>query len=363
MRKLLQGILIVILSQNTFGQHETDKSHERFIKYLEMEKVDSIYNSSLKKDDHNEKALLYRNQFGWALNKVEQLKKDIPSILELPLYSGEMAYESVFSPQKFPPTEWNRFYEICIELEKHFESNAIIYREILGIKTKLQWLTRNDKGLSIDLPKLLEKLNTNSDAYPMMLFHYGNLLIRNGENLEAQKVFEKGLKLNLEGDFLNSLIQIHANDKDFEKVISYEEQILGDPSGVLLYNLAEAQLKKNNRKKADKYFSAFISNFEYINYYPYVKIEFDNTVHHVEPVELELLGDFYVTSNEELACKLYDNANKILSDSNEERFYKQQMMTIQDETVKKKMIEEFEKHKIEQQELQGRIINKLKNCR
>ena len=185
-------------------------------------------------------------------------------------------------------------------------------------------------------------------------------MIRNDKTSEAEKVYEKGLRLNPERNFLKSLILIYSNNKYFEKVISCEEQILGDSSGILLYNLAEAKLKKNNRKHADKYFGSFISKFKYINYEPYVQIEYDNTVHHVEPVQLELLGDFYVTSNNELACKFYENAVKILSSSNEQMFFKKQMMAIQDERKKKEMIEKFEKHKIEQQKLLDRINIKLK---
>ena len=105
MRKLLFGILFLTLNLASFGQQNTDELHKRFLQYLQIKKVDSIYNSSLKQDKNDEETLLYRNHFGWALNKTEQLKKDIPAILELPSHSMEMAYERIFRPQKFPPSE------------------------------------------------------------------------------------------------------------------------------------------------------------------------------------------------------------------------------------------------------------------
>ena len=359
MIKILLGIFLFSLTISTFGQHETDKLHNKFVKYLKIEKIDSIYNSSLKKDENSEQALLYRNQFGWALNKVEQLKKDIPAILKLPTHSSEMAYLKIFRPQKFPPTEWNIFYEISIELEKHFESNPIVSKEILAIKTKLEFLTRKDKALLIDLPKLLEKLNNNSSAYFAMLNQYGNLLIRNNEKTKAQKVFEKGLQLNSDEYFLLGLIQLHSNNKNYEKVISYEQQILSDSSGIMLYNLAEAQMKNNNRKKADKYFRLLISKFKYTDYEPYVQLEYNNFSYSLQPFQLETLGDFYFKIEKQLAYEFYEKALKILSNTND-IFFKKQLMAIQDETEKKKMIEKFEKNKIEQQELLNRINNKLK---
>jgi hypothetical protein len=331
-----------------------------------MEKVDSMYNSYLETNENNEayeQALLYRNQYGWALNKIEQLKNDIPAILKLPAHTHEMAYERIFRPQKFPPTEWNRFYEISIELEKSFEDNSIEYREILGIKTKLEFLTRNDKALLIDLPKLLVRLNNDSEAYSAMLWQYGNLLIRNDEKIEAQKIFEEGLKLNTENDFLKSLIRSYSADREFEKVIKYEDQILRDSSGVLFFNLAEAYLNSNEVNKAKKYFNLFTSKIEYIDYEPYVKIEYDNTVNHISPSQLEVLGDFYFESEKELACKFYGYAAKIISDSNEEMFFKKQLMAVKDEVQKKDMIDKYEKYKREQQELLMRINKKIEKCK
>lgn len=366
MSKLLTGILLCFIAFNSIGQVDNDEMHKRFLQYLEMEKVDSIYNSYLEIDENNEayeQALLYRNQYGWALNKIEQLKNDIPAILKLPNHSHEMAYERIFRPQKFPPTEWNRFYEISLELEKSFEINSVEFREILGIKTKLEFITRNDNALLIDLPKLLELLNSDSNAYSAMLWQYGNLLIRNDEDTKAQKVFEKGLKLNLDGDFLKSLIRIYSDNKEFEKLISYEEQILSDSSGVLLFNLAEAYLKSDEINKAEKYFNLFISKIEYVDYEPYVKIEYDNTVYHVSPSQLEILGNFYFERDNQLSCKFYENAAKIISNSNEERFFKKQLMAVNDKAQKKRMTEQFEKHKREQQNLLVRINKKIEKCK
>lgn len=273
-----------------------------------------------------------------------------------------MAYERIFEPQKFPPTEWSRFYEISIELEKSFEVNSIEYREILGIKTKLEFLTRNDKALLIDLPKLLELLDKDSEAYSAMLWQYGNLLIRNNEKGEAQIIFEKGLGLNSKNDFLKSLIRLYSENKEFKKVTKYEDQILNDSSGVLLFNLAEAYLNGNERNKGEKYFNLFISKIEYIDYDPYVKIEYDNTVYQITPNQLEILGDFYLERDKELACKFYSSAVNILSNSNDEMFFKKQLMAIQDEVQKKELVEKFESYKKEQKELLLKINKKIEKC-
>jgi tetratricopeptide (TPR) repeat protein len=234
MKNILPIILLCIFAQNSLGQADNAEMHSRFLQYLKMEKVDSIYHSHLNitpDDEGYEEALLFRNQNGWALNELEQLKKDIPAILQLPEYAHEMAYERVFRPQKFPPAEWNRFFEMSNELVKFFDTSSIEYREILGIKTKLEFITRNDSALLLDLPKLLERLNMDSEAYSAMLWQYGNLLLRSNNKKEAEKVFESGLNLNSKGDLFSSLIHLYSSNNDFEKIIKYEHQILEDSSG------------------------------------------------------------------------------------------------------------------------------------
>ncbi len=357
---------ICLSSICSFGQVENAALHEKFLQYIKSEKIDSLYHSYLKvneADQRYEDALLFRNQYGWALHELEQLKKDIPAILQLSKYSSDMAYEKIFRPQKFPPSEWNTFLEMATELEKHFASNPNEYREILGIKTMLEFITKNDNALKKDLPKLIELLRKDSDAYSMMLWQYGNLLIRAGSIHEAISVFDKGWNQTADIKFLQSLIQLYSVNKEYEKVINFENQIYKDSSGILFFNLAEAYYNQNNLKNAEKHFKYFIEKFKLIDYNPFIQIEYDNTVYNVSPVQLELLGDFYLKKDKKSSCEYYRLASKIINNSSEDKFFQKQLISVKDEEQKSIMTSKFEKHKEEQLVLLNRLEKKLNECK
>jgi tetratricopeptide (TPR) repeat protein len=366
MKTILLRTLFCLLALNSFGQSDTDKLHSRFLHYLKMEKVDSIYNSFLEVKENDigyEKALLYRNQNGWLLNKTEQLKKDFVAILKLPSHSHQMAYVRIFRPQKSPPSEWNRFLELSIELEKSFDPKSTEYRELLGIKTMLELITRNNEALLLDLPKLLERLDKNSKAYSSSLWQYGTLLIRNGNKKEALKVYEEGANLGPDTKFLKSLMRLYSENKDFKKVLKYKEKILADSSGVLLYYLGEAYSEKGENETALEYFTRFTSEFEYSEHEPDVAISYENTVYHLTEIQLEKLGDFFLELDKKQSCKFYEYAKRIIQNSNEERFFKKQLMAIKDENQKKAFIEKHETHKKEQVKVLTRISKKAESCK
>ena len=267
MKKIHALFSIFLFSICSFGQMDNDGLHEKFLQLLKKEKIDSIYYSYLKVNEGDQKyeeALLYRNQYGWALHELEQLKKDFPAIIKLSRYSNEMEYEKTLHLQRFPPSEWNNLLELATELEKHFESKPIEHREILGVKTMLEFITKNDSALILDASKLLKLMSKNSEAYSMMLWNYGNVLIRTDNNKQAINVFEKGLNQTTNIRFLHSLVRLYYFNKEYEKIISFENQINNDSSGILFFNLAEAYLKQNNIEKAEKYFPLVATIFIFI---------------------------------------------------------------------------------------------------
>src|SRR6187431_59441 len=178
----------------SMGQNDDAKQHEAFNYIMKKDKVDSMYTIYSKvgpSDKDYMAALFFRNQFGWALGKTSQLKKDIPAILSLPGYSKEFAYSRVFRPQKFPASEWSRFYYISDTLCQYFSKDPLIYKELLGIKTMLEFLTKKDAELLIDLPVLSSMLDTTSEAYSSLMWEYGNVLLRTNQREKAFLVFEK----------------------------------------------------------------------------------------------------------------------------------------------------------------------------
>jgi len=366
MRKYIILISVCFFSSFSFGQNEKEEKHAAFSKYLKDHKIDSLYNSYLKVkkgDPQYEKALLYRNQYGWALNELEQLEKDIPALLTLITKDKQMSYSKVFQPQKFPPFEWDRFYNMSVALDQHFDTSSIEHREMLGVRTQLEFLTGNDLALKTDLPKLLKLLSKDSDAYSSMLWQYGNLQLRIATKDDALATFEKGWNQTGEHAFLESIVQLHSKNKDYVKVIQLEKDILIDSLQILFFNLGEAYSQKNDIPKAKKYFDLFSKQFKFIDYEPYVQIESNDIVYDVAANQLETLGEFYSDKSKIRSCEYYQYASKIVHHSkNEERMFQKKLSAMTDEQQKKDWLEKYEEKKKERTEFSDRIDKKLAAC-
>lgn len=366
MRKILSALLFLGISLSSFAQPSTEELHKMFLAYLEKGNVDSIYNhyGKVGKDDPAyEEALEYRNQYGWAMNKVEELKKDIPAILSLDKYAGEMVYGRIARPQEFPPSEWGRFITMATELLQYFEKDSAVYRELIGLKTQLEYVSGNDEALLRDLPKLLSLLDPKGDAYPVLLWQQANLFLRNDQLPQAIELLKKGLELKNKSDHLHSLVELYSSHKEFDKVLELEKNIVADPSGILLFNLAEAQWKAKKEKEAKKNFDLFVSKLTFNEKNNFVELRSNTIVYSIYPEKLSVLGDFYFASNKEEACKYYSFAKEILSEPKEDAFSNRRLEMTKDEAKKQKMIAKKEKKQKEDAQLLAELESKLKKCR
>lgn len=354
--------LFIFLAISASAQDKTEEMHRYFLLYLQEEKIDSLFTEFSKigpGDEGYEEALLYRNQYGWALGRIEELKKDIPAILGLPGYSTPLAYERVFRPQKFPPSEWDNFYTIADELEEHFKNTPRIQLEMLSVKTSLDFYANNTQSLLINLPNLISLLNKDSKAYPVMLWQYGSLLLRIDSTEAAWNILESGWNETADIKFLQSLIYSYSWNKKFDQIIDYEDQIQMDSSGSLYYPLGLAYLNKKDSIRAREFFDRYTSKFAFIEKPHNVQIEYNNHVYPVGPDQLEVLGDFYSALNKESSCVYYSYAAGTIENSNDEARFKRELSMIKDENQRTKMKLEFIEHQKEQQERLKRIQEKL----
>src|SRR5690554_8071034 len=114
----LNPILVIIalaFCLRSLGQSNTVEFRYPLVKLHDIEQIDSIYNLALsvsKSDKNYKKALLFRNENGWDLNKVEQLKLDIPEILKQEEFSQIMSYLEIFKPFRSDPSKWELYLEI-----------------------------------------------------------------------------------------------------------------------------------------------------------------------------------------------------------------------------------------------------------
>lgn len=332
--------------------------------------ADSLYTLALSVDpsapNYNE-ALLFRNQYGWQLNKVEQLKSDFPKILTLKEYSGELKYFEIFNPQMYPADSWQQFYEIAIKLKMHFKKGTSEYRENLAILVYLERLLNKDEPLISDLRELIDLLDINAENYFYMLFEYGMTQARCGNELDALTTFEKGFQktgnADLKSNFATALFNLYSLHKMYDKVLQHESYIISDTSGIALFYLGEAHSHFGNEKLAGQYFELFSSKFQTNEHNGSVYISSGNLVLPVRPIELEVMGDFFRTRNAEKSCGFYNLGIKILSQPNQDFFYKEQLDAIKDPLDKKKLEENYTKNQKEQNELLEQVTKKAKNCK
>ncbi len=350
---------------------QSPKGHFRYPNsYIsDLSEADSLYTLALAvqaNDADYAKALLFRNEYGWQLNKVDQLKNDFPEILALKEYQGEFKYHEIFDPQHYPPEYWQQFYEIATELKKHFNKETTVYRENLGILTYTEiLLNKNDKLLS-DLPELLGILTPKSDNYFFMLWQFGMAQARDGDDSAAMLTFEEGFqspenKVN-KREFALAVTNLYSLHEMYDKVIEYESYITGDTISSMLFYLGEAYFRTENFTLAEKYFDAYTERFEKDEYSGMVFTSDDNSLNPVRPVDLEVLGDFYLIKDQAKSCEFYNLGIEILSEPKDDLFYEKMLEAIKDPIEEKKMQEHHEKFEQEQASLLDRLKKKAKKC-
>lgn len=363
---LVAGLCCVFIS-GLFGQVKDTAGHNSFMLYLKKTKADSVYNVYLQADEKSDaykynQILRYRNKYGWLLGKVEQLKKDIPSILVRP-YADQMDYNVIFNPEDYPASEWPWFYETAIVLEKYFDEKSNAYREILGVKTKLQTLLKDDEALLKDLPKLLKLLDTESIHFSEKLLEYGNLLIKNNEREKGIGVFEKGLTLDREYLFLESLVILYSDNQEYKKVLEYEAQILNDHSIGLYFYLAEAYLILGDRDMASRYFGLYTAAFKFIENSAYVYVEYGDNLFVVTAQKMKDLGNFYCVEDNGRACNYYNYGLKIINDSDKrKKRLKRQQLVAYSEKEREQLLVAYQEYEKELSQLLVEIQKQMDNC-
>lgn len=350
----------------SIAQTEHEKQHEAFQYIIKKDKIDSLYEIYSKvtpADKNYTEALAFRNQFGWALGKTTQLKKDIPAILSLPTSSNEFPYNKIFRPQKFPASEWSRFYYMSDTLCNYFSKDTSIYRQLLETKTMLEFITQKYTELTIDLPILLSLLDTSSEAYSALMWQYGGALLRTNQREKALAVFEKTYWKTSNNDCLQTMLRMYTTDKSYDKIITLKSEILKDSSGAMLYDLGNAYLNLNQQKEAKIYFKAFVSKIEFIDYYPFAEIKWDNTSYHISTDQLETLGDFYATSDKNKACNYYQLSVKIITKSTDELSFKKQLAAADNEKDRMLIQQKYaDSLKLKEESVQ-RLNQKTKGCK
>jgi hypothetical protein len=352
-----------------YGQSEKELLHEKFLQRMEKEKTESTYQDFRKVKNGDENyiaALVYRNNFGWALDKVENLKEDIPAILGLINFSAPGSYYKIFNPQKFPASEWSRFYDMSVVLLEYFKNDSASFREVFSIKVYLELIMRKDDELLRDLPSALSLFKNEKKFYTCLVREYANVLNRNGRQDEAELIYKNEYEKSGDFQFLNGLVKIYSFRKKYSNILSYSSEIQKDSVGVLLFQLAEAHLNVMDTLNARKYFDLYTSKIivdTNRNPMEVAIVDLNNNIYHnISPRDLEQIGDFYFMVRGSDYCKYYNWAKLLLNQSTEPFLMNKLLIAIDDEKQKKAMLDKMNQDKEESQKMLLRIEVKLQRC-
>lgn len=363
-------ILTLALYLSSCGQSNLGKFVYPNGRLSDIDKIDSLYNLALnvsKTDNNFDKALLFRNEYGWQLGRINQLELDIPEILNKEEYSHEMAYSKILNIQSNDPNNWEEYLELCSSLLKKFKKGSTEYREVLGIKSEICFLTnKNDMALEV-LPEFLNELTKNTDHYFTMLWHYGLAQSNGGDEEKAIITFKKGFKAEIKApnhlQFAKSLMNLYLLHAEYDSIISEKTTILKDTSGVLLYFLGEAYSKKGNTSQALEYFDTYISHFKETERQPYLIIENGFVMHSIRPQHLLVLAEFYSDIDSEKSCKCYNYIQKILSQPKNDILFQKQLAAIKDKDEKDAFKKKHDEYENSLREILKKANNKLKSCK
>jgi hypothetical protein len=307
MKKLLIFITICILitSNGYYAQvSERQEMHEKFQTYIEEEQLERKFKEYKKvkpKDDKYQKVLKERIKLGFILDDTKQLRKDMNALHTLSLSTSEII--QLFKPERFPPSEWERFYATTKTLKAKTikDTSALIF--VTSLQGNLSLLLLEDET-TLNALQELETLVSDSLFYgSFFLDHYINALLDNEKIEEAEEILVSNYKKFESEHLLNRLIALYYEEKEYDKIIAHSSAIKA-ANNVSLYHLALSYEQINKEEEMLDAFENYARLFQFENdAYVYIKKGSSNYL--VPPKHLEKIGDIYFTLEPKAACKYY----------------------------------------------------------
>lgn len=359
-------LLFIILGTSlTFNGYfaqisEREEMQEKFQTYIEDEQLERKFNDYKKvkpKDDKYQKVLKERIKLGFILDDTKQLKRDINSLHSLSLPLEELI--GLFKPNRFPPSEWERFYSTVntLKKEKIEDTTALIF--ITSLQGHLSLLLLEDKT-TLNALQELELIVEDSVFYSSyFLDHYINALIDNEKIDYAMEVLEQSYAKLKSAHILNRLIALYAEEKEFQKIINYSEEIKAENT-ISLFHLALSYENTKDEKKMYNSFENYARLFQFDDG-PFVFIKKGEEMYSVPPENMEKIGDVYYDLEPEAACKYYKLGIVENEPTNYFTLEKFKLAISNDEKLEQLKLK-LEKEDQQKAEIQERIKKKLEKC-
>lgn len=360
MYRFLIPLLFII--NNVFSQQDDrEEMRNNFQTYIEEEQLEKKFKDYKKvkpKDEKFQKVLKERIKLGYILDDTKQLRKDINALHTLSLSATEII--KLFKPERFPPSEWERFYATTNTLKTKTikDTTALIF--VTSLQGNLSLLLLEDQTTLKALQELETLVGDSLFYSSFFLDHYINALLDNEKTEEAENILVSNYKKFKSEHTLNRLIALYYEEKEYDKIIAYSSAIKA-ANNLSLYHLALSYEQTNEEEKMFDAFENYARLFQFENdAYVYIKKGSSNYL--VPPKHLEKIGDIYFNIEPKAACKYYQlgvNENAPTNHFMFERF----KLAISDKEKLEKFKIKLEQEDQEKAAKQERIKKKLEKCK
>jgi hypothetical protein len=371
MNKLILCVFLVI-SGFSYSQIDVAKEraamHKKFIKSIERRDLRWEYEYATYGDQSINDYRL-RVELGWVLGKIENLKTDIPDLLNHKEYAGKAEEEHYYRvPIDLPDTpgsEWQRQTKMATVLYDYFveQSDSVSALLILKLRIEGNYRMENYKEMVPDLAVLIPQIEDDDDYKAYILQIQRNSRMDGDSSIYNEAFFLNVYSESNDIEDLWPLIYSYKVENKDEKILSYKEVILADSVYFLKDVLAESALKLGDYATAKLIYDDFKNKLTKRKHDDYYSIPLVEMSYSIEFSTVLNIANFHYETDPNYARGLYNGIiDGIVNEDN--RFEREQflnkLVSYSDEKKEKELLAfkaDIEKKKeLVLEEARGKIL-------
>lgn len=328
MNKLILFVFLTI-SSLSYSQIDIAKErtamHKKFIRSIEYRDVRWEYEYAMYGDQGINDYRL-RVKLGWTLGKIENLKTDIPDLLNHERYAEKTQYNSDYENPiditQTPGSEWQRQAKMAVILYDYFveQSDSISALFMLKVKSKSNYVLDNDEALIADLELLLPQLDKDSKEWAEMERELILRRLKRGDADLDEDFFISRYRKSNDIDELRPFIIKLANDKNYTGVLKFKDFVVADSAFFLKVVMADCALMAGDTATGKLIYDDFKIGMSKEYSRGDYSIEVGGITYMLDFNSVSKIADFYSKSDPEFACQLYQAIVLGMSHSNHDRF-------------------------------------------
>jgi hypothetical protein len=327
MNKLIL-LAFLVISSFSYSQIDIAKErtamHKKFIRSIEYRDVRWEYEYAIYGDQSINDYRL-RVKLGWTLGKIENLKTDIPDLLNHEQYAEKTQYNSDYeSPidiTQTPGSEWQRQAKMAVILYDYFveQSDSVSALFVLKVKAKSNYVLDNEEALIADLELLLQQLDKDSKEWAEMERELMLRRLKRGDaDLDEDFFISRYWKSN-DIDELRPIIMKLANDKNYADVLKFKDFVVADSAYFLKAVMADCALMAGDTATGKWIYDDFKIRMSKEYSRGRYSLELGSVTYMLDFNSVSKIADFYSESDPEYACELYEGIVLGMSHSNHDR--------------------------------------------